>query len=643
MFMRGQDPRRGVVFDARNFQPCSSPETAGAFRYKVAKQRRCLNKYRVDQYLVYKKNSFQSQMDHLNHVSRDVPAPDQMRRVSPYHPVTTSSRVGGFLEDAPPDYFDTIPVSTNATANIDRSNSLILSGFSNYSPTVPSSGPTTRSGCNAGDHLQGAATWLNTVGTSSGNGSVGPNAYHGELSGDLYFRAPNFSADHFDLGAAGGGGMPMGCFDSSSPSTYHMNGSSPTTMFGSFSSSIGPPEHMDMDPADFISSPASGLPGSASMGPYPSTQGQNNISHPPIPMFPITPNPGAIEPETVSPSMLRVNNAPSQPRTSSSSESLPGPYSPYGPFHVDTDSDAAPQAPCTIPEGYILSSSGNHGRGDSNPNTAQRGYAGSKWGRKQLPDKAPNTRQSIFPSNGSKRGSEPGQGANTSPKPTTCKRSKPKSNRAASQPQSRSYSSHLGTHTPDARTGDNLAGSSSTGAATAAAAADAIPVATGTATDNATATSYGSGSGPRTVPAAGADADTLPSDRSAKDDFLVRSRLNGMRYSEIRKLGNYKEAESTLRGRFRTLVKPKEARVRTPQWQDIDDKLLQEAVSKLAKPRDKKSSSNIPWKAVADYISENGGTYHFGNNTCHRRWNCLNGKGESEGKKKSSTRGKKST
>ncbi|KAK7739711.1 hypothetical protein SLS53_005680 [Cytospora paraplurivora] len=627
MFMRGQDPRRGVVFDARNFQPYSSPETIGAFRYKVAKQRRSMSKYRVDQYLVYNENSLQSQMDHLNHVSRDVPAPEQMRRVSPYHPVTTSSRVGGFLEDAPPDYYDTIPSSTNATANIDRSHSLILSGHSNFSPTVPPSGPTTRSGCNAGDHLQSAATWLNTVGTSSGDGSIGTNAFKAEFSDDLYFRAPNFSPGNFDLGATGGSGMPMGYFDSSSPSTYHMNGSSPTTMFGSFSSSIGPPEHMDMDPSDFIRSPANGPPGNASMGSYPSTQGQNNIPHPPIPMFPITPNHDAIEPETVSPSMLRVNNAPSQPRMSSSSESLPGPYSPYGPFHVDTDSDAAPQPPCTIPEGYILSSPGNHGRDDSTQGIAQRGYVGSKWGRKQLPDKAPSNRQSVFPSNGSKQDSEPGQVANTS-----SKRSKPKNNRAASQPQLRSYPPHLGTHAPEARTGDNLAGSSSTSAATAA--ADAIPVAAGTG--------YGSRSGPRTLPDADADADTLPSERSAKDDFLVRSRLNGMKYSEIRKLGNYKEAESTLRGRFRTLVKPKEARVRTPQWQDIDDKLLREAVTKLAKPRDKSSSSNIPWKAVADYISENGGTYHFGNNTCHRRWNFLNGKGGPE-VKKGSTRGKKAT
>lgn len=58
--------------------------------------------------------------------------------------------------------------------------------------------------------------------------------------------------------------------------------------------------------------------------------------------------------------------------------------------------------------------------------------------------------------------------------------------------------------------------------------------------------------------------------RSAKDDFLVRSKLAGMTYREIRRKGNFTEAESTLRGRFRTLTKDKEARVRKPEWQEND-------------------------------------------------------------------------
>lgn len=58
--------------------------------------------------------------------------------------------------------------------------------------------------------------------------------------------------------------------------------------------------------------------------------------------------------------------------------------------------------------------------------------------------------------------------------------------------------------------------------------------------------------------------------RSAKDEFLVRSKLSGMTYREIRRKGNFTEAESTLRGRFRTLTKDKEARKRKPEWQEND-------------------------------------------------------------------------
>ena len=59
-------------------------------------------------------------------------------------------------------------------------------------------------------------------------------------------------------------------------------------------------------------------------------------------------------------------------------------------------------------------------------------------------------------------------------------------------------------------------------------------------------------------------------ERSLKDDFLVKSKLAGMTYKEIRRKGGFTEAESTLRGRFRTLTKNKEARVRKPEWAEID-------------------------------------------------------------------------
>ena len=69
---------------------------------------------------------------------------------------------------------------------------------------------------------------------------------------------------------------------------------------------------------------------------------------------------------------------------------------------------------------------------------------------------------------------------------------------------------------------------------------------------------------PRTV------SNPVPDDRAAMDDFLVRSRLAGKSYRDIRRLGGFTEAESTLRGRFRALTKRKEERVRRPEWSEID-------------------------------------------------------------------------
>lgn len=45
---------------------------------------------------------------------------------------------------------------------------------------------------------------------------------------------------------------------------------------------------------------------------------------------------------------------------------------------------------------------------------------------------------------------------------------------------------------------------------------------------------------------------------------------------------------------------------------------------KYARGRDL-SKVKISWKAVADYIFEHGGSYHFGNTTCRKRWDYLEG------------------
>ncbi|KAK8008443.1 hypothetical protein PG991_010994 [Apiospora marii] len=118
-------------------------------------------------------------------------------------------------------------------------------------------------------------------------------------------------------------------------------------------------------------------------------------------------------------------------------------------------------------------------------------------------------------------------------------------------------------------------------------------------------------------------------ERAKKDEFLVQSKRAGMTYREIRRKGNFTEAESTLRGRYRTLTKDKNARVRKPEFLDNDIILLKKAVHELAKG-DSPTKSRIPWKQVAEYISNNGGSYHFGNATCRKKWDELVARGEAD-------------
>lgn len=55
-----------------------------------------------------------------------------------------------------------------------------------------------------------------------------------------------------------------------------------------------------------------------------------------------------------------------------------------------------------------------------------------------------------------------------------------------------------------------------------------------------------------------------------KDDLLVRCKQQGWSYREIKEYGKFKEAESTLRGRYRALTKNKDQRVRKPKWTKLD-------------------------------------------------------------------------
>ncbi|KAK3399183.1 hypothetical protein B0T20DRAFT_352254 [Sordaria brevicollis] len=174
--------------------------------------------------------------------------------------------------------------------------------------------------------------------------------------------------------------------------------------------------------------------------------------------------------------------------------------------------------------------------------------------------------------------------------------------------------------------------------------------------------------------------DAIKRHRAKQDDLLVRLRNQGKSYKQIRQIGKFTEAESTLRGRYRTLTKSREQRVRRPEWTEKDLRLLEQAVRSLAKgplavtysnpktssssstspggdmsvsslvsPNNKssnsKASSNnhsrntstassseyqprgipttttkVPWKQVAQYIINHGGSYKFGNATVRKRW-----------------------
>jgi hypothetical protein len=61
-----------------------------------------------------------------------------------------------------------------------------------------------------------------------------------------------------------------------------------------------------------------------------------------------------------------------------------------------------------------------------------------------------------------------------------------------------------------------------------------------------------------------------PQRQDAKNALLIHYKEQGMSYKDIKVLGGFEEAESTLRGRYRTLTKPKEERVRRPEWNDRD-------------------------------------------------------------------------
>ncbi|KAJ5765659.1 hypothetical protein N7520_005218 [Penicillium odoratum] len=118
-----------------------------------------------------------------------------------------------------------------------------------------------------------------------------------------------------------------------------------------------------------------------------------------------------------------------------------------------------------------------------------------------------------------------------------------------------------------------------------------------------------------------------------RNAFLIDCKRRGLSYKEIKRMGGFKEAESTLRGRFRTLTKSKEQRVRKPKWLERDVTLLIEAVSIYTdkdyvyegdelrgQQRGQGQPPKVSWKKVAQFIWANGGSYQFGNATCKKKW-----------------------
>ncbi|KAL5383552.1 hypothetical protein DPSP01_005946 [Paraphaeosphaeria sporulosa] len=140
--------------------------------------------------------------------------------------------------------------------------------------------------------------------------------------------------------------------------------------------------------------------------------------------------------------------------------------------------------------------------------------------------------------------------------------------------------------------------------------------------------------------------------RDVENRILVQGKAAGLTYKEIRAriIGRFggEIAESTLRGRHRAMTKQKKDRVRKPTWMPKDVsrfclcsisrtdlvqlRLLNEIVQQQFdsiddghRAMDTTARLNkVSWKKVGEYISERGGSYHFGNSTCKKKWLEIN-------------------
>ena len=93
------------------------------------------------------------------------------------------------------------------------------------------------------------------------------------------------------------------------------------------------------------------------------------------------------------------------------------------------------------------------------------------------------------------------------------------------------------------------------------------------------------------VPTSWPDNQLTSNDKAARDELLIECRRRGMSYKEIKSAHNFTEAESTLRGRHRTLTKEKKDRVRKPEWTRNDVRISKNCFGYQADPGVVPSSS----------------------------------------------------
>ncbi|KAI6546868.1 hypothetical protein MCOR05_000309 [Pyricularia oryzae] len=133
------------------------------------------------------------------------------------------------------------------------------------------------------------------------------------------------------------------------------------------------------------------------------------------------------------------------------------------------------------------------------------------------------------------------------------------------------------------------------------------------------------GNGPAGPPTENFPSGRLPVGASSAVEnlFIHEMREEGLSFREIQAAGPFVQAESTLRGRYRTYVTDKALRPRKTEWTAADDVFLWDAVRHYRDLGRHTRSDHIPWQKVRDYIFEAGGTHKFWSASCHKRWKML--------------------